>query len=163
MYIIIHFIILWGQIAIICTRNSSQQVLIGLFPNRKMQFLVGHEGQRPVTKLSWCSKHPISWTTTQCTIHVNLPTWSGRLDNLNARSQLKDYHNTWPSQDSIFRENSLVSRFILFERPSHDGEHLTMFDLKEPLIFHYFWHSCFLWWCHSCVFKDLKKEKSEFS
>ena len=45
MHIIIHFIIYWGQIVIICIRNSSQWVLIGPFPNRKMQFLVGRKGQ----------------------------------------------------------------------------------------------------------------------
>ena len=53
----------WGQIVIICTRYSSQQVLFGLFQNRKKQFLAGHEGQRPVTKLIRCTKCPISWTT----------------------------------------------------------------------------------------------------
>ena len=62
MHIIIPFIIYWSQIVIICTRNNSQHVLIGLFPKRKMKFLVGHEGQQPVTKLSQCPKRPVSWT-----------------------------------------------------------------------------------------------------
>ena len=31
---------------------------------RKGQFLVGHEGQQPVTKLSRCPERPISWTRT---------------------------------------------------------------------------------------------------
>ena len=45
MHIIIYFIVHWRQIVIICTRNSSQQVLIGLFPNKKNAVL----GQQPVT------------------------------------------------------------------------------------------------------------------
>ena len=35
-----------------------------------MQFLVGREGQRPVTKLSRCPKRPISWTSPDGTIGI---------------------------------------------------------------------------------------------
>ena len=44
VHVIIHFYHLLGAV-IICTKNRSQRVLIELFPNRKVQFLVRREGQ----------------------------------------------------------------------------------------------------------------------
>ena len=47
-------------------------VLIGLYPNRKIEFLVGREGQRAVAELSQCPKRPIRGMTSVKCQPINL-------------------------------------------------------------------------------------------
>ena len=119
MHIIIHFLIYWGQIVIICTKNGSQRVLIGFFPNRKMQFLVWREGQRPITKLSRCPKRPISWTSNLSAFRFHAPMIFWIFYELISQS--------WKS----LRKNSVAELFMIFMKCIYCTERLIYCSVIE--------------------------------